>query len=271
MKEREKTKEQLLRELEEMETKIAECKRREKELKKAEERLRRDTVDYEKISALDRMTSNIAHEIRNPITVLGGLARRMKKSASLKGEAKEYLDLIVLEAEKLESTLEDVLYFSSRNICHREENNVKELVLEELNDFKTAFAERSIKVRKSFNNVPSIYTDRRQSGEAIRHVISNAVDAMPDGGVLTVALHKESVDGKKFVTLKVSDTGAGIPDDSVGRIFEPFFSTKVAKKETGLGLSITRKIVEENGGLLKVESKVGKGSTFSLFYPYRSE
>jgi signal transduction histidine kinase len=94
---------------------------------------------------------------------------------------------------------------------------------------------------------------------------------MPHGGTLTATTEVESLSGKKHVAVKIIDTGVGIPEEKLTMIYEPFFTSKVTKQDTGLGLPITRKIVEGHGGLIRVDSAVGKGSTFALFFPYRAK
>ncbi len=94
---------------------------------------------------------------------------------------------------------------------------------------------------------------------------------MRDGGTLTVTTNTESINGKNLVALKIKDTGVGIAEEKLKMIYEPFFTTKSTKQETGLGLPITRKIIEGHGGLIKIDSAVGKGSVFTLYFPYRAK
>jgi len=97
------------------------------------------------------------------------------------------------------------------------------------------------------------------------------VDAMPDHGRLTISAGREEIHDVTYMFLKVTDTGSGIPPKNIPLIFEPFFSTKNIGHGTGLGLSITRKIMEEHGGFVKVESDEGKGTSFTLYFPFQSE
>ena len=241
------------------------------EKNKAKEKLQKKLIEYEKLSALGRLTANVAHEIRNPITVIGGLTERLKKSVSPGTKEEEYLELISLEAKKLEEILRDVLIFTNKPFFQREEQDINKIVDKSLDLYEDACKSCSISVYKILGDVPQIYVDKRQVKEAINNLISNAIDAMPDGGTLTIATNVDSLKGKNFVTVKVTDTGVGISKENLLVIYEPFFTTKIAKKEIGLGLSITRKIVEGHGGFIKVDSSVGKGSTFSLFFPYRAK
>ncbi len=269
VKSKDKTKGQLIKELDALKRQIDKLKKHERELRKAKNNIQREFIEYETLSALGRLTANISHEIRNPITVIGGLAKRLQMNSALPPEKKEDLKVITWEAKKLESILRNVLFFSGKTVLHRQENNIHEMLGEQLKTFAAVCREHSIKIHRYFRAVPQIYIDKKQFHEAVRNIISNAIDAMSDGGSLSVTTRKGLSNGKHYVVVEISDTGEGIPDESISMIFEPFFSTKVAKKETGLGLSITKKIVEGHGGFIKAESKVGKGSTFGLYFPYR--
>ena len=108
--------------------------------------------------------------------------------------------------------------------------------------------------------------------EALGHLISNAFDAMPGGGILTVATGPETVRGISYVVVKISDTGEGISKEQLEMVFEPFFSTRHgASKGTGLGLPIAKKIIEAHRGFIRAESIPGKGSTFSIYLPLNRE
>jgi signal transduction histidine kinase len=238
-----------------------------KESRKAKKKLHDKLIEYETLSALGRLTANVAHEIRNPITVIGGLTERLKKSFVQEPKQKEYLDLISLEAKKLEEILKDVLIFSNRAVFKREMQDIHKIINDSLNTYKDKC--ENININKLFGDIPQIYIDEKQVRFAIDNLISNAIDAMPDGGALTIITNVDSLSGKKYVILKVTDTGVGISEEKLAMIYEPFFTTKTTKQEAWLGLPITRKIVEGHGGLIKVDSVVGKGSTFALYFPYR--
>jgi signal transduction histidine kinase len=270
MKDEEKTKKQLINELLAIRQKFAELERSKFEFQKAEEKLREKLIEYEKLSALGRLTANVAHEIRNPITVIGGLTERLKRSISPGTKGKEYLDLISSEAKRLEEILRDVLIFSNKPFLQREKQDINKIVDKSLDVYEDTFKGCSISLYKFLGDIPRIYVDKKQVKDTINNLILNAIDAMPDGGILTIVTSIESLSGKNYVTVKVTDTGVGISEENILMIFEPFFTTKITKKATGLGLSITQKIIEGHGGFMKVDSSIGKGSTFSLYFPYRA-
>jgi len=271
MKDKDKTKEQLISELTAMRKAIARLQSSSARFQRKEEQLHKRLSEYDKLSALGRLTANVAHEIRNPITVIGGLARRLENSPLQDTKQKEFLQLIVAEAKRLEDILKDVLTFSKKPVSQRTECDINELVDECLKMFEKMIEEHSITVNKSFGDVPGIYIAKKEVKEAVNNLILNAADAMPYGGTLTVATTKDYLNQKTYAVIKVSDTGMGMPEENIKMIFEPFFTTKMNKQETGLGLSITKKILELHGGLVQVESTIGKGSTFSLYFPYRSK
>ena len=237
------------------------------ELKTSQDKL----IQAEKLAALGRLTADVAHEIRNPLTAIGGFARRLQKNATGEKE-KERADIIVSEVNRLEKILRDVLTFSRDARSHLEKHPVEKLVHEAVNIHKYACSEQAINIEVAIEkNLPTILIDKDQAMQALTNLITNAYDAMPSGGTLKITAGIEALNGVRYVFLEVSDTGRGIDKGKLPLIFEPFFTTKEGGRGTGLGLSITRKIIEEHGGFIKAASAAGKGATFSLYFPQQSE
>ncbi len=237
------------------------------ELKRSQDTL----IQAEKLAALGRMTADVAHEIRNPLTAIGGFARRLLKSAAGDKE-RERAAIIVAEVERLEKILRDVLTFSRDARFHLEKHHVDGLLHEIAQIQEPVCSEQSITVSVAVEKgLPAVLIDRDQVKQAITNLVTNALDAMPGGGALTITAGTEVLHGVRYVRLTVDDTGQGMDEDILPLIFEPFFSTKRTGHGTGLGLSITRKIIEEHGGFVKAESKKGRGSTISLFFPQQDE
>ncbi|MBF0564871.1 MAG: PAS domain-containing protein [Nitrospirae bacterium] len=227
-------------------------------------------MQSEKLSALGRLSANVAHEIRNPLTVLGGFARRLNKIMPEGSRGKEYAEVIFSEASRLEIILKNVLSYSKDTRINFAEVNPNLIVEESLRHYKELCDEKSIKMVKATTDVPKILADKSQVRQVLDNLISNGIDAMPEGGEIVVVTDVERVDKKEYVVIKVKDRGAGIPQDKLNLIFEPFFSTKEMGRGTGLGLSISRKIVEEHSGFILAESAIGKGSTFKIYFPMSS-
>jgi PAS domain S-box-containing protein len=242
------------------------------ERRKAEqdrERLRERLNQAEKLSALGRFTANVAHEIRNPLTALGGFARRLEKKLSLGTGEKRYVGIIISEVARLERILRSVLTFSREAGLNPRPEDMNAIIEESLASFELLCRERSIRIDRSYGAVPHAMVDRDRIREVLQNLLSNAVDAMPQGGVLAVISKAEIVHGTPLLSVRITDTGKGIPEDKLRLIFEPFFTTKVLEQGTGLGLAISKKIVEDHGGAMGVESTVGKGSTFIFSLPIR--
>jgi signal transduction histidine kinase len=231
---------------------------------------REQLVQAEKLSALGRLTANVAHEIRHPLTSIGGFARRLNKKFSAETPEKEYAEIIIAGVDTLEKILRNVLTFSRGAALVLESNNPKGIIEESLKIFEDRCREQSIRIRRDLGDVPDIMVDRIQVAEAVNNLIVNSIDAMPDGGTLTVTAKEELRRGMRYLAVQVADTGKGIPAEKVQMIFEPFFTTKILGRGTGLGLSISKKIVEDHGGFVSVESQMDKGSVFTLYLPYEN-
>ena len=230
--------------------------------------LREQLVESEKLAALGRITANVSHTIKNPLTTIGGFANRLMNKLPEGSKEKHYAGLIFSESVRLENILKNVLLFSRRDADQRQECNVSDVIEKALTMYEDLCEEKSITIEKRLREVPLINANREQVLQAIENLVSNAVDAMPGGGTLTVVVDREAAGDASYVTVKIQDTGEGIEADNLGRIFEPFFTTKLATKGTGLGLSITQKVVEDHGGFIRVDSRIGAGATFSLYFPY---
>ena len=237
------------------------------ELKSSQERL----IQAEKLASLGRLTADVAHEIRNPLTALGGFARRLHKIADGDRE-KEYAEIVLTEVDRLERILKDVLTFSRDARSHLEKRDIEEIVQDIMKIYEDLCREQSIDIEvKKGDNLQPVLIDKDQVRQALDNLVSNAIDAMPDGGRLTLTAGREEMHDVTYMFLRVTDTGEGIQSQNLPLIFEPFYSTKKIGHGTGLGLSITRKIIEEHGGLIRAESREGQGASFTLYFPFQSE
>jgi PAS domain S-box-containing protein len=235
----------------------------------AKTRLKEQLAESEKFAALGRITANVSHTIKNPLMAIGGFANRLMDILPAGTKEKKYAGLIYSESIRLENVLQNVLLFSRRDADRREACNLAGIVGNALTMYEDICRERSIRVARLFDDVPAVDASKVQVLQALENLISNAIDAMPGGGTLTAIIEKETAQGAPYVAVKVRDTGQGIARENLDRIFEPFFTTKLLQKGTGIGLSITKKVIEDHGGFIQVDSRVGEGSTFSMYFPYR--
>lgn len=235
------------------------------ELKRLQDKL----IQAEKLSALGRLTADVAHEIRNPLTVIGGFAKRLEKRLMETTKEMDYARMIVSEVTRLEGLLREVLSFSKEAKCHLTYLNINDIVSELFLAYYDVCREKSIQLKRELAaDIPHIPVDKDQIIQALNNLITNAVDAMPEGGVLKLTTRMEKIYDVNYAVIDISDTGVGIPKDKLEMLFEPFYSSRATGHGTGLGLSICKKIMEEHQGMIRVSSTVGKGSTLSLCFPH---
>ncbi len=211
----------------------------------------------------------MAHEIRNPLTAIGGFAKRLEKRLPEKTAEKEYARTVVNEVARLERILRDTLTFSREAKYHLQYADMNHLLARTEAKFGEVCREKRLHLDvRPAPGLPPCIVDEDQIRQALDNLVTNAIDAMTDGGTLTLATRTSCENGTNYVVVDVSDTGPGIPADLVKRIFEPFYSTKVIGHGTGLGLSICKKIMEGHRGSIRVSAAPGGGAMFSLFMPY---
>ncbi|NIO17155.1 MAG: GAF domain-containing protein [Deltaproteobacteria bacterium] len=233
-------------------------------------------IQSEKLAALGEMAAQLAHEIKNPLTVVGGFASRMLKKIRLEKvdidpkSIVNYARVIVKEVNRLERILNETLYFSRVEKRPTFESvEMHSLIREVLALFREEFEENSIEVRTSFSgDVDTINVDPDQIRQVVWNIISNAELAMESGGILTVKTNRIN-DPFPGVEIVISDTGGGIPPEVTGNIFNPFFTTRPGG--TGLGLPIVHTIVTRHGGLINLDNRVGEGVIFHVFLPAEPE
>ncbi|MEW6719157.1 MAG: GAF domain-containing protein [Thermodesulfobacteriota bacterium] len=226
-------------------------------------------LQSEKLMALGEMAARIAHEIKNPLTVIGGFARRMAKAenpVSDRSTVERYAQIILKEVQRLERIIHETLYFSREAAPELRSLDLNRQVREALAVFRDELQEARIATGTDLSpDLPVIFADPDQIEQVLWNLINNAIQAMEGGGTLTITTRPSLPPEPAGVTLRVSDTGGGIPHDAVHNIFNPFFTTKA--KGTGLGLTIVHAIVDRHGGEIHLDNQEGHGVTFSIFLP----
>lgn len=236
-------------------------------MEQEKKRLQAELAQSQKFAALGRITANVAHELRNPLTAVGGFARRLSKGISAGMDGKETAELIVSEVAELERILRSVLAFSREAALQLRPEKLDGLVEEVLQAYGGSCAEKNIRVSTSIEQVPDVRIDREQVREAMGCLVSNAVDAAPHGGEIRISVSAETLDHRKYATIQVSDNGDGVSPGIMDKLFEPFFTTKIAQKGIGLGLPIAKKIAEEHGGFVAIRNNPDRGATAILYLP----
>lgn len=229
-------------------------------------RLQEQMAEIEKLSALGRIAANVADEIRNPLTAVGGFARRLLKIADSEKEQK-YAGYIIEEVSRLEGILRDVLAFSRTRSPLIEAHDIRRILDDALKTWEKRYQQQSITVKRSYEDGAIIRVDRDLVREAFERIIENALEAMPQGGTLSLLIDREMVKGVPYVRVSIQDTGAGISAEKIEKIFEPFFSGSLSRKGTGLGLPIAKSIIEEENGIIRLQSTEGSGTTAAILFP----
>ncbi|MDP2799126.1 MAG: GAF domain-containing protein [Deltaproteobacteria bacterium] len=226
-------------------------------------------AEAEKLAAMGEMASTLAHEIRNPLVSIGGLARRAIKVVNGDNGGKRYLEVIVDEVGRLEKTLNELLDYAQEPEGSYAKKDLNHIVEECLELMRREFEEGSITVKKDLKSIPPIWCDERQIKHTLFNILLNARQAMPGGGTIRVSSSEEEEAAGGYVTCTIKDTGEGISEAIIHNIFNPFFTTK--KGGSGLGLAISYRIVSHHGGKIEVENEPGQGVAFSVKLPMNSE
>lgn len=231
---------------------------RTRELKEIQEQL----VRKEKLALLGQLAGGVGHELRNPLSVINNALYYLKIIMPDADEkVMEYLDLIESEVQSAEKIVSDLMDFSRTKPVEREEISISDLMHPVLDKLPPP---ENILVSTDFPpDLPRVFVDPRQICQVLNNLVLNAYQAMIDGGNLYI----KAVQEQNEILLMIKDTGCGISEDHMKKIFEPLFTTK--KGGIGLGLSITKNLVEANGGKIEIRSRAGQGSTFTVFLPVR--
>jgi signal transduction histidine kinase len=179
----------------------------------------------------------------------------------------ESIGVVLKEVERLDSIVRDLLLFARPRNMHRVACDMSELCDRVLHLLHPQCVGAGIVVHRLYADVPQVQVDMSQMEQVLLNLYMNAIQAMPDGGILTVSCH--SLPSGAEMEITVSDTGTGIPPEQLERIFQPFFTTRA--HGIGLGLAITRRLVEDHGGHLHVEGHFGYGATFAVRLPLPAE
>jgi signal transduction histidine kinase len=229
------------------------------EEKRLETQLRRT----ERIAELGTLASGMAHEIGTPMNVILGRAEYLLQKTSDES-VKKGLSTIITQVERITRVMNQLLAFARRKPRERCPVDLKELIEDGLDMFHERLSRHRIAVERTVDgSLPTIVADRDQLMQVLINLIVNSLHAMDQGGTLRLVATKAD----DQVLLEISDTGQGIPPDVLSKVFDPFFTTKEFGKGTGLGLTVVKGIVEEHGGTISVDSRVGEGTTVAILLP----
>src|SRR5450830_1837575 len=255
----------------------SEVTRRTEELKQAEgerKNLLEQLVRSEKLAAVGELIAGVAHEINNPLTGIVGLSELllMENKKNLDEDTRKDLESIYQSSERIRKIVANLLRFARREAPARKDANINELLDTVLNIRSYEMKVRNVELKKNYQpDLPLVMADPSQLEQVFLNLITNAEYAIHEigkAGTLTIAtsLQEEQPEHKKVI-IEIDDTGAGIPEGVLTRIFNPFFTTKPVGKGTGLGLSVSYGIIKEHGGEINVRNRAEGGAVFTIELP----
>jgi len=238
------------------------------EQKNSEEAL----IQSKKLASLGILTAGVAHELTNPLNNISMIAQTYAEMYDNLGKAQriEFMDKVEKETERIKEIIKNLLDFSKPKEAHLKETDINTVMQKTLKLMQNMLDVSNIKTKLNFvPDLPPVLIDEYQILQVLVNLITNAVQSMQSGRTLFMATRLGS--GGDSVEIKVMDTGKGIPREYLPHIFDPFFSTK-GDEGTGLGLSVSYGIIKKHNGDIRVESKVGVGTTFTIELPvYKSK
>lgn len=273
-------------------------------------RLEEEKRRLDHLASLGEMAANVAHEVRNPLASIKTSMQLLKEDLFIlsqaappeKGEGpdawvQESISVVLQEVERLDMLVRDLLLFAKPCHLHRVRCNIIAMSDQTLKLIESQCIESNVAVHRIYSDLPPVWVDAAQIEQVLLNLYLNAIQAMPDGGILTISCQSIATDSaireageiqallhqggnsisamamkqmqhllvKQWLEIAISDTGTGIPPDQLEHIFQPFFTTKA--HGIGLGLAITRRLVEDHGGYIRVEGHYGYGATITVRLP----
>jgi len=221
-----------------------------------------EEVEKEKSMLLEEMATGLAHEIRNPLGAIKGAAQYLKSETEL-SQNQKLLDVIVEETDRLNGVMSQFLNYARPHSINANNQNINRIVTKVVSLLTTAGLPDNIVIEENLDSkLPDIQVDGEQMTQVILNMTLNGIEAMPDGGTLSLTTIGSGNNGNNGVEIIIRDTGPGIEKSDLKNIFKPFFTTK--KKGTGLGLPVCQRIIKSHGGTIDIQSVPGEGTTFTI-------
>jgi two-component system, NtrC family, sensor kinase len=235
-------------------------------LKQSQHTLRR----ADRLSSLGLLTAGLAHEIRNPLVAIRTFTQLLPERYDDAEFREGFQGLALKEVDRICGLITDLLSFARPSRPNVAEENLNDVVESIARILETEAKEKGVEITREFSaNLPKAWIDREQMKQVFMNLILNAIQAMKGGGSIYISTRpyskNEGGEAEQFAQVEIRDTGVGIPEENLDHIFDPFFTSK--DEGSGLGLSISHQIVQEHGGYVTVESKIGAGTSFFINLP----
>ena len=235
-------------------------------------------LQSQKMESVGTLAGGIAHDFNNIVAIILGHISLLNDCAGLDDKAKQRVRIIENSARKAGQIVSKLMSFSRKASFEILPVNLNNIIKDTVELCETMARSRKVAIKmETGDNIPCIHGDSNQMEQVLMNLFVNAMDAMPDGGTIIIGTEFVEIERNnhvhpllssgKYILMKVTDTGTGIPEEIKDKIFNPFFTTKEQGKGTGLGLAMVYGIVKEHKGVLNVKSKTGKGTTFEIYLP----
>jgi two-component system NtrC family sensor kinase len=235
-----------------------------KQTEEDKERLQDQLRHADRLATIGQLSAGIAHELNEPIGSVLGFAQLIKRYPELSEQAIQDIEKITKASLHAREVVKKLMFFARQMPPQKTRVNLNQVIEEGLYFLESRCAKEGIKVVRSLSsNLPEIIADQAQMTQVLVNIVVNAIQAMPDGGKLTIRTNASD----RFISLTVEDTGAGMSEKVLRQIFIPFFTTKDVGHGTGLGLPVVHGIVTSHSGSINVDSKVGRGTKFEIQFP----
>jgi two-component system NtrC family sensor kinase len=251
----------------------------EQKVEKRTQELRRaqaETVRGEKLASVGLLASGVAHELNNPLTGILTFSHLLRQKMPDKSPDAEDMDLVIRETKRCAAIIKRLLDFAREKLPEKKFNDINRVIEDTVRIVEQPAHLRDIEITLNLDRtLPPIWIDADQIKQVVMNMVVNAQHAVEQKGSIAISTRRvmqsqpgaQSTEPMPMVEIAIVDTGCGIPDKNLRRIFDPFFTSKDVGKGTGLGLSVSHGIVEAHGGLIDVQSQVGEGSTFRVLLP----
>lgn len=221
-----------------------------------------------KLATMGELAASIAHELNNPLATVALHVESLISQLEENNPKRRSLEVILNETERMATLVSDLLQFSRRSYRQLSTFDIRDEITNSIEFIRYFLKNRNIEVVLDFDDIlPTVQADRQQLRQVFLNLMTNATDAMPGGGRLTIRAVVTSMNASEAILIEFIDNGEGITEEHSARVWEPFFTTKPAGKGTGLGLAICRRVTEEHGGRISLISESGKGTVVSIVIP----
>ena len=234
-----------------------------------QKKIKRDTqmqiLQSEKLASVGRLAAGIAHEINNPLTGILTFTHLLREKKNNSEEDLKDLNVIMQETTRVREIVRNLLDFARQSPSNKEMIDINEAMVQLLKLIRSQKEFRKIRITDNYEaNLPELFADKNQIQQVFLNLLLNAGEAIQEAGTITITTSLQS----ESLLISIADSGCGIRKEDIGKIFDPFYTTKPVGKGTGLGLSVSYGIIQQHGGTIKCESVEGQGTTFEILLPF---